>query len=243
MSTPEKPRTIVEALAAVMGEVQAVRKGDRNQQQGYSFRGVDAVVNAVGPALRKHGVVVVPLVEQVDYATVEVGQKRTPMRECTVRVRYVFHGPAGDTIECVSAGEAMDSGDKSTPKAMSVSYRVALLQALCIPTDEPEVDADAYQRAPATRRGGSRSGPKDSDSAEDAGPRMISEPMSRRLHQLFNQSGITERAARLTYTSEICGREVPSSKELTFSEARLLIKTLEEALAEPYDENPSGGPA
>ena len=144
-----KQPTIVEALSAVMGDVQSVRKGDRNQTQGYQFRGIDAVVNAVGPAFRKHGIVCVPVLEDVAYNTVEVGQKRSVMRECTVRVRYVFHGPAGDTIECVSIGEAMDSGDKATPKAMSVAYRVALLQALTIPTDEADPDSQSYERSEA----------------------------------------------------------------------------------------------
>jgi len=149
--------TIYEALSRVMADVQAVRKDNRNQQQGYSFRGIDAVVNAVGPALREHGVIVVPHVEDVQYNVVEVGQRRTPMRECTVRVRYVFHGPAGDTIDCVSIGEAMDSGDKATPKAMSVAMRVALLQALCIPTDEPDPDSTAYERAPVRQEPSPRS--------------------------------------------------------------------------------------
>lgn len=144
----DKP-TVVEALSRVMGDVQAVRKGDRNTQQGYQFRGIDAVVNAVGPALRTHGVVVLPQVEDVSYNVVEVGQKKTMMRECTVRVRYTFHGPKGDSLECVAVGEAMDSGDKSTPKAMSVAFRVALLQALCIPTDEPDVDSTSYERTAA----------------------------------------------------------------------------------------------
>lgn len=94
----------------------------------------------------------------------------------------------------------------------------------------------AARKAPAQRQSRQRSEPEQQD-----GPRMISEPMSRRLHQLFNQSGITERDARLNYTSEIVKREVPSSNDLTFSEARLLIKTLEDALAEPRDENPDDG--
>ena len=102
----DKP-TVFEAINAVMADVQAVRKGDRNTQQGYSFRGIDAVVNAVGPALRKHGVVIMPHVEDAQYNVVEVGKNRTPMRECTVRVRYAFHGPAGDALECVTVGEAM----------------------------------------------------------------------------------------------------------------------------------------
>lgn len=139
--------TVVQALAKVMAAVQSVGKGSMNTQQGYRFRGIDAVVNAVGPAFREHGVICLPTVEDVSYATVEVGKQRTQMRECTVRVRYVFHGPAGDSIECVTVGEAMDSGDKSTPKAMSVAYRVALLQALCIPTDEQDADSHTYERA------------------------------------------------------------------------------------------------
>lgn len=52
--------TIHEALAHVMQDVQAVRKGELNKHGGYAFRGIDAVVNAVGPALRAHGVIVAP---------------------------------------------------------------------------------------------------------------------------------------------------------------------------------------
>ena len=55
-------QTIYQALSAVMGDVQAVGKDGRNTQQGFNFRGIDAVVNAVGPALRTHGVVVTPRV-------------------------------------------------------------------------------------------------------------------------------------------------------------------------------------
>ena len=43
----------------------------------------------------------------------------------------------------------MDSGDKATPKAMSVAFRIALLQALALPTDEPDPDSYAYERAEA----------------------------------------------------------------------------------------------
>ena len=143
----ENPSVVV-ALARVMEDVRAVRKGDRNSQQNYAFRGIDAVMNAAGPAFRKHGVVVVPMLEEVDYRDVQTSTGKAS-RECTVKVRYRFHGPAGDFIECVTPGESMDFGDKGAPKAMSVAYRIALLQALCLPTDEPEADAATYERAPA----------------------------------------------------------------------------------------------
>lgn len=139
--------SVVEALSAVMDDVRSVRKGDRNTQHGYVFRGVDAVVNAVGPALRAHKVIVVPDVRSVEYATVEVGQKRTLMGHVRVVVAYTFHGPGGDVVTCSAAGEAMDSGDKATPKAMSVAFRTALLQALCLPTDEADPDSASYDRS------------------------------------------------------------------------------------------------
>lgn len=138
--------SVVAAMAAVMEEVRAVTKGDRNQQQGYSFRGIDAVVNAVGPALRKHKVVVVPMLEEVHYRDVQTSTGK-PSRECTVTVRYRFHGPAGDHLDCVAPGESMDFGDKGAPKAMSVAYRIALLQALCLPTTDTDPDAESYERA------------------------------------------------------------------------------------------------
>jgi hypothetical protein len=149
-TTTDKP-TVVEALLAVMGDVQAVGKGDRNNQQGYNFRGIDAVVNAVGPAFRKHGVIAVPHSSEARYRDVQTSTGK-PSRECTVTVTYRFYGPAGDHIEAEVPGESMDFGDKGAPKAMSVAYRIALLQALCIPTDEPEPDSHSYERsAPAAR--------------------------------------------------------------------------------------------
>lgn len=141
--------TVFEALSRVMADVQAVGKGDRNREQGYDFRGIDAVVNAVGPKLREHGVLVVP--ELIESAWRDVRTSRDkPARECTVKVRYTFYGPAGDSIVAVTPGESMDFGDKGAAKAMSVAFRIALLQALAIPTHEPDPDSSSYERADAS---------------------------------------------------------------------------------------------
>jgi hypothetical protein len=141
----EKP-TIVEAMSAAMAEVQAVGKRDRNNEQGYNFRGIDAVINAVGPVFRKHGIVPAPVKCEAKYRDVLTSREKRS-RECTVSVTYRFHGPAGDFIDCEVPGESMDFGDKGAPKAMSVAYRIALLQMLCIPTHEPEPDAATYERS------------------------------------------------------------------------------------------------
>ena len=151
--TDTTPLTVVAALSKVMEQVQAIRKGQKNSapNAGYMFRGIDAVMNAVGPALRAHGVVIVPEAVTSHYRDVTTSGGK-PSREATVTVTYRAYGPAGDSIVMQSAGEAMDSGDKSTPKTMSVAYRTLLLQALTIPTDEPDPDSQTYERAQHPRR-------------------------------------------------------------------------------------------
>jgi hypothetical protein len=139
--------TIAQALNEVMKEVGAVAKKDRNASQGFNFRGIDAVVNAVSPALQKHGVIVVPSVEDYEYASVEIGKNRTVMGHVKVKVSYTFIGAGGDAIKATVVGEAMDSGDKATAKAMSVAFRTALLQTLSLPTDEPDPDSQSYERS------------------------------------------------------------------------------------------------
>ena len=132
-------------MSAVMEDVGSVGKTDRNSSQGFQFRGVDAVVNACSPALRKHGVVVIPNVLDNTYGTVVTGKNNTTMGHAQVKVEYRFYGPAGDHISAVVMGEAFDSGDKATAKAMSVAFRTALLQSLSLPTDEPDTDASSYE--------------------------------------------------------------------------------------------------
>lgn len=143
---------IIELLNKVMEDVGAVRKGDRNSQQNFNFRGIDAVMNAVSPALRKHGVVVTPEVQSCEFGTVEIGKNHTSMGHCRVTVTYKFWAPDGTYISATVVGEAMDSGDKAHAKAMSVAFRTCLLQTLCLPTDEIDPDAESYERAPARGR-------------------------------------------------------------------------------------------
>lgn len=137
--------TIHQALAAVMVAVGPVAKTDRNEQQRFNFRGIDAVVNAVGPALREHGVVMVPTAgtPKVDSYTTSKG---TQMTHVVLPVTFTFYGPAGDSIECRVLGEASDAGDKVMSKAHAVAWRVALLEVFAIPTDDPDPDASSHER-------------------------------------------------------------------------------------------------
>lgn len=132
-----------------MDDVRVVAKGDRNDHFGFNFRGIDAVVNAVGPVLRRHQVVVVPMVESIDYRQF-VNPKKQTCGLALVTVRYRFHGPAGDHLDAVVVGESIDTSDKAVPKAMSVAFRTALLQSLALPTTEPDPDSESPERAAAS---------------------------------------------------------------------------------------------
>lgn len=142
-------RTVFELFADVKRAVGPVGKESRNTQQNYDYRGIDAVVNAAAVHLDEHGVINVPTLLDETYATVEVGKNRTPMAHVRVKVRYTFYGPRGDSFAAEVPGEAMDSGDKATPKAMSVAWRIALLQCLNLPTSDPDPDSQSYQRSDA----------------------------------------------------------------------------------------------
>jgi hypothetical protein len=136
-------------MILVMRDVTELAKSDKNRQQGFSFRGIDSVLNVVGPSFRQHGIGLEVEVTDLTYNTVEIGQRRTPMAHVLAHVDYRFYAgeDAKEVIQCTVVGEAMDSGDKAVSKAMSVALRTALLQVLVLPTGEPDPDSYNYERS------------------------------------------------------------------------------------------------
>ena len=140
----DKP-TVFEAVAAVMDEVKAVGKDGQNTFDKYNFRGIDGVMNAVGPALRAHKVIAVPMVDHAEYGTSTTG-KGAVMTTVRIKMTVRWYGPAGDHFDSITWGEAFDSGDKATAKAHSVAFRTAILETLCLPTQEPDPDEHSYEQ-------------------------------------------------------------------------------------------------
>ena len=224
---------IVKLLSQVMAEVGAVRKGDRNQQQNFSFRGIDAVTNAVSPALRKAGVIVTPQVIDYQYGSVTVGSKGTVMGHVKVMVRYTFHAPDGSSLETIVPAESFDSGDKATAKAMSVAFRTCLLQTLCLPTDDVDPDATSYERAP------SKAAPTHPamQARQDDAPVVPISGNSASVKQvgaikaLLRGVGLEGDAAK-TFIESTIGHAVGSVSELGSREASKVIEALKEAKGE-----------
>lgn len=136
-------------MPKVMADIKAVGKTRDNQQQGYKFRGIDEVYEAVNPALVKHGVFVVPKVLNRER---EKGQTKNggSLTYTILTVEHRFYAPDGSFVECVTVGEAMDSGDKSANKAMSAAMKYALIETFSIPVHEP-VDTENQTHEPVAQ--------------------------------------------------------------------------------------------
>lgn len=135
---------VYKAIAAVQGELAKVgiAKANRNSQQGYNFRGIDDVYAALSPLLAKHGLCVIPRV--IERTMLEkTTSKGNPLFYVTVHAEFDFvSSEDGSKHTAATYGEAMDSGDKATNKAMSAAYKYAAFMTFAIPT-EGDNDADA----------------------------------------------------------------------------------------------------
>ena len=135
---------VYEAIARVTAELSKVgiEKNRKNVQQGYSFRGIDDVYCALSPLLAKHQLCILPRVmsrEQVERTTAKGGV----LFYTTVHMEFDMVSAEDGSKHTISmVGEAMDSGDKSSNKAMSAAYKYAAMQTFAIPT-EGDNDADA----------------------------------------------------------------------------------------------------
>jgi hypothetical protein len=177
---------IYESISAVMGEIGAIGKNSRNQQQGFMYRGVDAVMNAINPALTKYKVFVVPEVME------QTREERTTQKGGLLiysicKMKYTFYAEDGSNVTAVVIGEGMDSGDKATNKAMSIAFKYACFQVFCIPTEEMrDPDADSPDPAPKRQK------PKEEDE-------IISDKDLTTLREVLSGKGINEETVKSLY--------------------------------------------
>jgi len=162
MNAPTKieagPPAVYTAIAAVQGELAKVgiAKESENASQNYKFRGIDAVYGALSPLLSKHGLCVLPRIvnrEMHERVTIKEwnGQKKeSVLFYVTVEAEFDFVAVEDGSAHTVRTyGEAMDSGDKATNKAMSAAYKYAAFMAFAIPTEgDNDADATTHDVAP-----------------------------------------------------------------------------------------------
>ena len=129
------------AIAAAMNEIGSIGKNKRNRQQGFQYRGIDDVMNALYPILSKHGLFLAP--EVLEHTREERTTKNGGnLIYSILKIRYTLYAEDGSSVSATVIGEGMDSADKSSNKAMSVAMKYAMFQLFCIPTEEM-IDPDS----------------------------------------------------------------------------------------------------
>lgn len=136
----ETPK-IFSTINSVMSELGAIAKNKRNQQQGFSYRGVDDVMNALNPLMVKHKLFCVPKVLRNEREERQTS-RGSNLLYSIVTMEYTLYAEDGSSVSAVVIGEGMDSGDKATNKAMAIAYKYAMFQIFSIPTEETAPDAD-----------------------------------------------------------------------------------------------------
>ena len=139
---------IFQSIIAVMSDVGAIGKNTKNTQQGFMFRGIDAVMNALQPAMLKNHIFVVP--EVLEQTREERhSSKGGTLLFSILKTKFTFYAEDGSSVSAVVIGEGMDSGDKASNKAMSIAFKYACFQVFCIPTEEmKDPDAECHTVAP-----------------------------------------------------------------------------------------------
>lgn len=136
-------KLIFQKIPQIMADVPAITKARKNQQQGYSFRGIDDMYNELHGLFAKH---------QVFFTSKLLSSVREERQTAKgglliyqiLDIEFTFYASDGSNIVSVMRGEAMDSGDKASNKAASTALKYALMQLLMIPTEDikdTEVDS------------------------------------------------------------------------------------------------------
>ena len=143
---------IYKSIIDVMKKINAIGKDRKNEQQRFNYRGIDDVMNELHGALAECGVFVVPEVLEENRST---GKSRSggELFYTRQKIRFTFYAADGSSVSAVVIGEAMDSGDKASNKALSIGLKYAMLQVFCIPTeDEKDPDAQSPQPKPESMK-------------------------------------------------------------------------------------------
>lgn len=142
---------VYQAINAVQGDLAKIgiaKTRTNSQGAGFKFRGIDDVYNAIAPLLSHHGLCILPrMLSRV--CEERISKSGGALFYVTVEAEFDFVAVEDGSKHTIKTyGEAMDSGDKATNKAMSTAYKYACFQSFAIPLEgEPDADAETFEVA------------------------------------------------------------------------------------------------
>lgn len=144
------------AISQVMGKLakEGIAKKGTNQQQGYKFRGIDDVYNALSAELAEAKLLMLPYALERTVTERETKGGGISYNVC-LDVQFALISAVDSSRELVKQfGEASDSGDKATNKAASAAYKYAAIQVFAIPTvGDNDADANTPEETKKSSRG------------------------------------------------------------------------------------------
>lgn len=211
---------IYAAISAAMADISAIGKDKYNQQQGFKFRGIDDVMNALKPILTKNKIFTVPQVLEQTRET-KVTAKGGELRYSLLRIAFRFYATDGSFVEAVTLGEGMDSGDKASNKAMAIAYKYALFQVFCIPTEEmTDPDGESYETKHEAKHEQPKPQPKNAENPAETPTNYIMRECSN-IGMDMQELG----RVRAALVEANIVRNIPT-KEMTMADAKALMSAV-----------------
>ena len=243
--------TVYEALNDAIASVGFVGADGTNQHQGFAFRSIDGVVGAVRAPLNAAGLSLIPSfksIDQIDYTRADGKITHRAILEGSFRVV----GPAGDSFEFTTIGEAMDTEGRASNKAMSAATKNALIRLLQIGAGDDGDGADTYHApaAAAPRAAAPQAAPQAGLAGRVAGaapaaqaPRadngeLLSQGQSKNLYRLWKHVLGWDKETYLQQVELVTGTYVSDDRNITKSQASDLIRALKVLGGEPVDDAP-----
>lgn len=141
------------AMNAAAKDIVAVGIGKTgwNEQQKFKFRGIDQVLNVIGPILAKHAITVTPefAVHSISEYVTKAGSKGTSV---FLSGKFTFRHD-GQSVSTTAVGEGRDVADKATNKAMAAAAKYALIMTFVVPLVGSD-DTDAHSPESGAESGG-----------------------------------------------------------------------------------------
>lgn len=136
---------IHKAMNTAMAEIcrLGIGKTQKNEQQNYRFRGIEAAMNELSPILVRNGIIVTAAYSDLQVTERAKGEGKAT-RFVLIKGRFTFAAADGSNVVSEVYGESMDSGDKAVVKAQSVAFRTALFQQFVVPTVAMDPESDEY---------------------------------------------------------------------------------------------------
>jgi hypothetical protein len=221
-------KAVYKAITAVQADLakEGLAKDRKNQQQGFMFRGIDDVYGVLSPILSRHGLCILP---RVVSRTCDERQAKSggALYYVAIEAEYDLVAAEDGSMHTVrSVGEAMDSADKATNKAMSAAYKYMAFQTFCITVEGENHDADAdtpEQTVPRSQPKAATAQRKPA-AAADNGPLATDGQVKAIFGKMYGLD--IPRDQMKAKIEKLTGRVGATSDNLTSAEARIVLDAL-----------------